>query len=316
MAVNELDQTLQRLEATLGERSGPATKLEGGITNSNFRLTLGGEDYVVRVHGRDTALLGIDRDAERLASGAAAALGIAPAVSLALPTALVTRFVACRSLDAHEIADSVEQIASMLRRFHDSGVVLPVSFSVPDLLQSYQRIVLERGGSLPADYAPALALATTIAAALPVREPRPCHNDLLSGNIIRARDRGELMIVDWEYAGMGSVMFDLANLSINNGFDAATDERLLQAYLERAPSSAETARLKLMRILSDAREAAWGVVQGQLSELDFDFAGYAARHFRRLRDSVDAARLDTWLAAAGAPAQRRRPSGGDVGQAA
>jgi hypothetical protein len=40
--------------------------------------------------------------------------------------------------------------------------------------------------------------------------------------------------------------------------------------------------LTLMRVMSDFREAMWGVVQASVSELDFDFAGYAAEHFERL----------------------------------
>jgi hypothetical protein len=37
-----------------------------------------------------------------------------------------------------------------------------------------------------------------------------------------------------------------------------------------------------MRFMSDFREAMWGVVQATVSELDFDFAGYADDHFARL----------------------------------
>ena len=89
------------------------------------------------------------------------------------------------------------------------------------------------------------------------------------------------MIVDWEYAGMGDPRFDLGNLSVNNDFDEETDERMLTAYYEedRLPDRRRAA-LKLMRVLSDAREAAWGVVQAHVSELDFDFDGYARRAFR------------------------------------
>jgi hypothetical protein len=40
--------------------------------------------------------------------------------------------------------------------------------------------------------------------------------------------------------------------------------------------------------MADAREAAWGVVQGVLSTLDFDFEAYAADHFDRLLAASDA----------------------------
>ena len=109
------------------------------------------------------------------------------------------------------------------------------------------------------------------------------------------------MLVDWEYAGMGDPRFDLGNLSVNNDFDDGDDERLLGAYYGGPPSDPQRAALKLMRVLSDAREAAWGVVQGAVSELDFDFDGYAQRALRADRgDGRRAAvRRNGWRSRAG-----------------
>lgn len=298
--MGELSDILGRLESSLGPLTGEPTALDGGITNRNFRATLGGEDYVIRQPGKDTDLLGIDREAERIANEAAAELGIAPAVAAAFEDCLVTRFISCRPIAASELVDRVEEIAHALRRFHECAARLPSSFHVPELLDDYARIVHERGGGLPAGYSNAVDLAARVAAALPLGNPRPCHNDLLPGNIIRARDDGRMMIVDWEYAGMGDPRFDLGNLSINSHFDEATDERLLDAYHGETPSDAQRAALKLMRVLSDAREAAWAVVQGLLSELEFDFEGYGREHFERLHDEAVQANIEEWLAAAGA----------------
>src|SRR6185312_7123047 len=130
-----------------------------------------------------------------------------------------------------------------------------------------------------------------------VRRLAPCHNDLLPGNLVRERSGDRIMIVDWEYAGMGHPCFDLGNLSVNNDFDEATDERLLGAYHGAEPSRRQRATLKLMRVLSDVREAAWGALQARVSDLDFDFEGYAEEHFQRLRAAVDRGRLGQWLAA-------------------
>ena len=47
-----------------------------------------------------------------------------------------------------------------------------------------------------------------------------------------------------------------------------------------------------MRLMSDTREAAWGVVQGVISELDFDFAGYARDALRAAADGGRGWRLD------------------------
>jgi thiamine kinase-like enzyme len=296
--VGELNDILQRLEPSLGPLSGEPAALEGGITNRNFRVTLGEHEYVIRQPGKDTRLLGIDREAERLANELAAGLGIAPAVAAAFEDCLVTRFVACSQLGSAEIAERVDEIARALRSVHESPAQLPASFWVPDLLAGYAAVVQRRGGALPAAYAELLAVAARIVAVLALGRPRPCHNDLLGGNIVRAHD-GRMMIVDWEYAGMGDPRFDLGNLSINNDFDEADDERLLLAYYGEAPSDGRRAALKLMRVLSDAREAAWGVVQAHISELDFDFDGYAREHAERLHAAAGQPPFEEWLAAAG-----------------
>jgi thiamine kinase-like enzyme len=298
--VGELDEIVARLGSTLAPLRGEPRELDGGITNRNFRVTLGDDDYVLRRPGKDTELLGIDRGAERIANEAAATLGIAPAVVATLDDCLVTRFVDCRSLSADELAADVEQIARSLRRFHDCGVRLPARFDVPKLLGDYAATVRSRGAALPQEYAETQRVAARIGAVLASDRPQPCHNDLLAGNVIRSLGDGRLMLVDWEYAGMGDARFDLGNLSVNNGFDEAADERLLSAYHGAPPSDAQRAALKLMRVLSDAREAAWGVVQGELSELEFDFAGYAREHFERLRAAVAQPLFDEWLASASA----------------
>jgi thiamine kinase-like enzyme len=297
--VEELSDILRRLEPSLGPLSGEPDPLDGGITNRNFRATLGGIDYVIRQPGKDTELLGIDRNAERLATEAAARLGIAPAVAAALEDCLITRFIECRPVERGDLSGGLEEIARAIRSFHDSGAQLPTSFRVPDLLEDYAEIVRGRGGTLPGAYSDAVFAAARISAALPVAVACPCHNDLLAGNIIRVASDGSIRIVDWEYAGMGDPHFDLGNLSINNGFDEAMNDRLLRAYHGKPPSDRGRAVLRLMRVLSDAREAAWGVVQATVSELDFDFEGYATEHFERLGETVAGPYFQEWLVLAG-----------------
>ena len=138
----------------------------------------------------------------------------------------------------------------------------------------------------PDGYKPALRRARQIEAALhgPEHVPVPCHNDLLAANFIRCD--GGFCIVDWEYAGMGDRYFDLGNFAVNNELDAAGEEVLLDAYFGEPPNPGRRAALKLMRFMSDFREAMWGVAQSAISELDFDFDGYAAKHFERLARRV------------------------------
>jgi thiamine kinase-like enzyme len=296
--VGELNDILHGLESSLGPLDGEPARLEGGITNRNYRVRLGGSDYVLRRPGKDTRLLGIDRTAERIANETAAGLGIAPEVVACPGDCLVTRFVPCGGMDGAEVAAAVEEVARALRAFHDSRVLLPATFWVPALLDGYAALLAERSKDPGDGFAAAIAAAARIETVMPLREPRPCHNDLLAGNIIRAHDDARVLIVDWEYAGMGDPRFDLGNLSVNNDFGEADDERLLRAYQGGPPADRSRAALKLMRVLSDAREGAWGAVQQVVSELDFDFAGYAREHFERLTATVARPEFEEWLAAA------------------
>jgi aminoglycoside phosphotransferase (APT) family kinase protein len=294
--VPDLTAILPRLESHLGPPEGQPAPLDGGITNRNFRVRLGGRDYVVRLPGKDTDQLGIDRRAERLAAAQAAALRIGPELAYADEECSVTEFVPCRPVDPVGLGADPSGVGRGLRAFHDSGLELPTQFWIPALLVDYAAKVTDRGGALPAQYAGVQALVARIAERLPLDEPVPSHDDLLPGNLI-VTDRG-VLLVDWEYAGMGHRYFDLGNLAVNNGFDAAAEDRLLAAYLGAPPSDGQRAALALMKIVSDAREAAWGVIQGVLSDLDFDFAAYAADHFERLDRAAADPRLEDYLSAA------------------
>ena len=293
----DLGEIVGLAERALGPAEGEPVRLVGGITNRNFRLRFGGRECVVRVIGKDTDLLGIDRESERAAATEAAVLGIGPEVLDQGPGYLVTEFLDCTPVTSPGMRAAPEPIARALRAFHDSGLRLANRFWVPDLLDEYAQIVQAQGQRLPPQYGLAQSLARRIAAALPLADPVPCHDDLLAANVLAPRAAPEqIVLVDWEYAGMGHRLFDLGNLAVNNEFDSGADERLLLAYYGEGPGRDRLGALALMRIMSDAREAAWGVVQSAISDLSFDFTSYGRRHFARLEQAAADPRFDTWLA--------------------
>jgi thiamine kinase-like enzyme len=254
--------------------------LGGGITNHNFKIRAGGEVFVLRIGGKDTELLGIDRGVEHAAAAAAARLAIGPdVVAFVEPEGyLVTRFV-----DGDVGRVSAAEAAPLLRRFHD-GPPIPGRFDAFRVVDAYAYAARRLGLTLPRRFAEAKATAGAIERRRGPHELRPCHNDLLAANFIHDGDR--LWIVDWEYAGMGDPAFDLANFAVNNELDEAGDEALLEAY-----GGADLTAHVLMRYMSDFREAMWGVVQRGIAELDFDFAAYAEKHFDRLEATASEPRF-------------------------
>lgn len=254
--------------------------LGGGITNANLKVTRPDGVVVLRIAGRGTDLLGIDRAVELEATRSAAALGVGPrVVDFVEPEGwLVTSFVegeppSVERLREHE---QLARVARLLRRVHD-GPPIPGRFDALAVVEAYRRTAVARGATLPAPFDEAHELGRQIADRRAAEPLAPCHNDLLTANFIEDGER--LWLVDWEYAGMGDRLFDLGNFAVNHELDAEQQALLLHAY---GLGEEALGDLKLMRFMSDFREAMWGVVQGVVSELGFDFDGYAAQHFERL----------------------------------
>src|SRR5689334_10088067 len=277
---DDLTSALRRLpELATGELT--FVPLSGGITNRNFLVTgaADGSKYVVRLAGNDTHLLGISREVEHAATVAAAGVGVGPEViAFVRPEGyLVTRFIEGRPIPEAEMRtpERLRAVGDTLRRIHD-GPAIPGLFVPLRIVEAYRALALSRNVTIPAEYELATAIARRIELAFisaPV-ELRPCHNDLLNANFID--DGTRVRIVDWEYAGMGDPFFDLGNFSINHELDSDQDEALLEAYAGSV-RPAELARITLMRVVSDFREAMWGVLQQGISTLEIGRASCRER---------------------------------------
>jgi thiamine kinase-like enzyme len=277
------------------------TILSGGITNRNYRVDVSGqaERYVIRLGGNDTHLLGISREVEHAATVAAAGVGVgAEVVAFLRPEGyLVTRFIEgtpMAELDVH-LPQVIGRVADSVRRFHD-GPAIPGLFVPLRIVEAYRALAHDNGVPIPPEFELAQAIGRRVELALLTSplEPRPCHNDLLPGNLID--DGSRMRLVDWEYAGMGDPFFDLGNFSVNNDLTPDEDEAFLAAYdAVAAPRPDRLARLALFRVISDFREAMWGVLQEGISTLDVDFRGYAADHFDRLLANAATPRFERAL---------------------
>jgi thiamine kinase-like enzyme len=261
--------------------------LSGGITNRNFLVEADGTPtrWVVRLAGNDTHLLGISREVELAATVAAAGVGVGPEVTAFIRPEgyLVTRFIEGVGVSDEAVhrPETIRRVADSIRRVHD-GAAIPGLFIPLRIVEAYRALAVARGVPIPLEYELSRAIGRRIELALlsnPL-ELRPCHNDLLNANFID--DGARVRIVDWEYAGMGDPFFDLGNFSINHELAPAEDRILLEAYDGGTARPDRLARIVLMRVVSDFREAMWGVLQQGISTLDVDFVAYAGDHFERL----------------------------------
>jgi thiamine kinase-like enzyme len=276
------------------------TPLTGGITNQNYRVDIGGETFVLRIGGKGTRLLGIDRGREYACTAIAARLGVGAEVFhfLADQEVLVTRFIVGKNLSPEDAAqpEMLPRIVEAMRAYHN-GPDFPGTFSPFETVRAYHRLALEAGVAFPDTLPRVFALMERIEQAIgQAFTPRPCHNDLLASNFID--DGRAIRILDWEYAAMGDIFFDLGNFAVNQSLGEKQCRQLLRAYFGEV-RPADEAHLHLMRLGSDLRESFWGFLQLGVSELDFDYHDYAHHHLNRFLRNVAAAPFEQWLRDAG-----------------
>lgn len=248
--------------------------LAGGISNLSFVATDRSGKYVVRLT-RDFPFHNVYREREVAVARAAHELGFAPEVVHVEAGLMISRYIDAHALKPDGVRRDIARIVELLQRFHRE-MVAPIgdyAFDVFAVNRDYMRALADDQWSGLNDRLQAMQvdLPTVFA-----------HHDLLAGNVLD--DGQRLWLIDFEYSGPGSAMFDLANLSSNAGFSVAERAELLQAYFgagehDRAHRAMEAASL--------LREALWSLVSAQhIHERDVDYEAYADLNFERMRDVV------------------------------
>jgi thiamine kinase-like enzyme len=263
-----------------------AEPLGGGITNLNVRVTDARRSAVVRI-GDDIPVHQIMRFNELAASRAAHAAGISPAVIHHEPGALVIDFVEGRTMTAADLQgqDLLEQALALVMHAHRDiprhlrGPAL--TFWVFQVLRDYAATLADGKSRHLSALPDLLDQAATLERAVGRIEMVFGHNDLLPGNFLH--DGTRMWLIDWDYAGWGSPLFDLGGLAANNGLDPAQEDWLLSAYYGTAPDPDLWHRYRAMKAAAALREAMWSMVQEIHSDLDFDYAAYTADYLDTYR---------------------------------
>ena len=296
MTESRVDEAVARVSLWTGEDV-RVSRLSGGLTNENYLVEADAERYVMRIPGRSTELLSIDRANEVYNTKAAASTGIGPKVLEHVPglDVLVLEFIpgptmSARTLQSREMA---ARMASSFRRLHGSPRFLK-DFDMFRLIEHYLGIVDELGVTIPAGYRDWLPVVAKIEQAVSVCAlPRvPCHNDLLCENFI---DDGQtLRIVDYELSGNNDPCFDLGNTAQEAELDWDLRAALCAEYFGREDAR-QLARMNLFALMSDVGWTLWGAIQAQISAVDFDFAGYYTGRWERALVVLGSAQLAVWL---------------------
>ena len=256
--------------------------LGGGLTNTNFLVEHDGRRYVVRV-GADIPVHGVLRFNELAASKAAHAAGVSPAVVHAEPGILVLDHIDGRTFTPEDVRAELPRIVGLVRCAHREipkhlrgpALVFWVFHVIRDYAHTLQDGDHRRSTELPG----LLATANRLEAAVGPVELIYGHNDLLAANFLD--DGTRLWLVDWDYAGFNSPLFDLGGLASNNELTPAQQAWLLEAYFDRPLTDGLRRRAAAMLTASLLREAMWSMVSELHSPIDFDFRAYTAENLAR-----------------------------------
>lgn len=263
--------------------AGPIERL-GGLTNRVYRAG----ELCLRIPGRGTEEY-IDRGNEKVAAGEAARAGVSPDVLFFddATGVMVTRFLdgaATMTPEAfRERTGAPARAGAAFRRLHDSGAVFPFRFELFSMIDGYLGLLATKDAALPDGYHDVVREAQTVRAALAAHPLplAPCHCDPLCENFLDTGDR--MWIVDWEYSGMNDPMWDLGDLSVEAGFDAAQEEEMIAAWFGGEPTSAERGRIVIYKAMCDLLWTLWGLIQHANGNPADDFWAYSVNRFERCK---------------------------------
>lgn len=263
--------------------------LSGGITNHNIKLSDGGKDYVVRVGG-DIPVHQVMRFNELACHTAAHAAGLSPKIVHVEPGMLAMEFIEGTSLteEGMRAPGMVERVVPLLKSVHRDGLKNlrgPVlMFWVFHVIRDYAANLERSGSSYTPDLPGLLKQAEKLEEAVGPVDIVLGHNDLLPANILDTGER--LWLIDWDYGGLNSPLFDLAGLASNSGLEEGQETLLLETYFESVVTPELWRAYSAMKCASLMRETMWSMISEIHSEIDFNYVAYTAENRSRLNAAL------------------------------
>ena len=293
-----IEQVIGRAQTFAGAEV-EVSELSGGLTNANYLVAADGVKHVVRIPGRSTELLAVDRENERHNARAAATTGVSPRVIEVLREwdVMILEFVEGETMNAERLRspEQARRMAGSLKRLH-TAPPFRKDFDMFRLIEFYLNVCDERAVRIPDGFHDRLARVDEIErsfAAHPVAGV-PCHNDLLPENYID--DGRQLWIVDFEYSGNNDPCFELGDTAQECEFDQALRAILCEAYFGR-PREDRLARMNLQALMADVGWTLWAAIQAKISRIEYDFWGWALERWDRATSIFESEDFPRWIAA-------------------
>lgn len=285
----DLPEVAKLLKMVLNEDQYKSIARMGGLTNHTYHVTMNdGNEYVVRIPGEGTEEL-IVRDDERTSTQLACDLGVdAKMLYFGKDGSKVTEYIKnAETMSSETIKDPIRiaQVADIFNTMHSCGKDTGVPFEVFDMAAGYEKIIYDMNVPMFDDYdankQTVMDIKAEIDSAMDIKKV-PCHNDPLCENWVVGD--GRMYLIDWEYAGMNDGMWDIADVSIEAGFNDEEDLLLLEKYLKRIPSTLDKKHFLASKIYVDYLWTLWAKARvpydGQPME------DWAVERYGRLKDNI------------------------------
>lgn len=261
----------------------------GGMSNKNFRIDFDGHSYVLRVPGNGSEGM-VERTNEEYNAIESCKLGVNPPIRYfdAITGVKLADFIEnAETLNAATIQrhDNMRKIAAIYQTIHNSHIRLKNEFNIFREIEKYDILIKDAGAEMYEGCEPVRQQVMALEDYLNQLgvDLKPCHNDALYENFIKATD-GTIYLIDWEYSGMNDPMADFAALFIEAGFERENEDYILEKYFEG--TIPENAREKILcyEILWDYLWAQWTVIKEAKGD---DFGTYGRNRFTRAKAKLN-----------------------------
>ena len=288
MRENEAKEVLKEI-LSLEEKDIESVTFVGGLTNTNYKVKLKKDEYILRIPGKGTEFM-IQRATEKFNGKIGSLLGINCGLvyfneKTGVKLSEYSAGAETLTPKTARIEANFKKSAKLLKRLHTSGVELSNRFDVFEEAEKYEKGLKEIGGSTYGEYdivkKDFLAIKDRLENKLGL-DILPCHNDLVAENFVKDKD-GRMYLIDWEYSGMNDPAWDLAAFLLESSFSQQKAEVFLEFYYGEKPSQTNLEKILCFMICQDFLWALWTNIK---EAKGVDYGSYGIDRYNRCREYI------------------------------
>ena len=262
--------------------------ISGGITNQNFLVTDGPKKHFVRI-GNDIPEHLVFRSNEVQASKAASKIGICPNLLYNNSLIQIFDYIDGKTFESKDVKNNLKSILELMIKVHkkipDQLIGQSVVFWVFHVIKNYKKVLDSHESRYSKILPDLLNKSLKLENISSPFEIIFSHNDLLPANFIQ--DKKKIWLIDWEYAGFNTPLFDLGGLASNNNFNENEEKYLLENYFEKKLSSEKLIKYKAIKCASLLRETMWRMLSEIPSKIEFDYKSYTLNNLDKFNKAYE-----------------------------